>query len=450
MGKNLDANSPSAMTYSGEREFACRADRVFDGSRLRSGVAVVVKAGRISGLVPIAQVPPGTTVVSEPGCTIIPGLIDAHVHFARWQGPLYLAHGVTTIRDVGNQQAWILARRAEWSDHPWPRIFCVGPMLDGPTVGWVDLGRGCADAESAVRAVVETASAGVDGIKLYDGLPPEWLSVMAAAAHDEGLHASIHCGKSTVLQAATAGVDEFHHLDGVVAEFWPDHPPGWLEVWGHPGCGSTVAKQKEVADKIALSGMIATPTLTYWHSRSISALPGYPPPEEVALMPGKVNAWGKSWGTRPPDAAAADTWKRALEAARAFTSLLIERDVPVLAGTDVPCERISPGVSLWREMSLLADCGMSAEQALRAATSETAKRLRLRNVGSLKQGSPADLSFVRGDPTSGIPERPEVPIVVRSGQVHRRAELVSAARQEAEDFESEPLYVAFRRVAGLA
>jgi hypothetical protein len=313
----------------------------------------------------------------------------------------------------------------------------------------VDLGRACTDEQSAVTAVRETAAAGVDGIKLYAGLPPEWLAPMAGAAHEAGLLASIHCQRSTVLQAASAGVDEFHHLDGVVGEFWPGHPAGWLEVWGHPDCAATLDRQREVADAIARAGMIATPTLAYWHSRSRSVLPGYPPADELAFLPWPAIEWGRSWCVRKLDDAAADTWKRALEAAQAFTAMLLERGTPVIAGTDVPCERISPGVSLWREMALLADCGMSAVRALRAATSETAKRLRLPGVGSLKQGFCADLAFVRGDPTRRIPDRPDTPLVVSAGRLCRHAELVAAARQEAEGIECEPIYVAFRRVAGV-
>ena len=109
-----------------------RADRVFDGEELRTGMSVAVRGRIISDVLPVEQVEPDQRVFDAPGCTILPGLIDVHVHFMRWQGPLYLAYGVTTVRDVGNGLDWILARRAEWQVHPWPRIFCLGPLLDGP------------------------------------------------------------------------------------------------------------------------------------------------------------------------------------------------------------------------------------------------------------------------------------------------------------------------------
>ena len=429
--------------------FACVADRLFDGHDVRADAAVIVHEDSVESIVSGREVPSGLRVLREPDCTIIPGLIDAHVHFMRWQGPLYLAHGVTTVRDVGNQQEWILGRRAQWRQHLWPRIFCLGPMLDGPQAIWVDLSRACRDVDFAVRAVREVAGAGVDGVKLYAGLPPEWLPAMVAAAHEAGLPVSMHCQRSSVLAASAAGVDEFFHLDGVVDELWPGHPPGWLELWGREEVATAVEKQKELADRIKQSGMVATPTLAYFHSRWKSASPDYPPPGELALLPEEVVRWGNECCARKPDPEAAEAWRRALDAAQAFTGLMRERGVPVLAGTDVPCERIMPGLSLWRELSLLVGSGMSPRQALCAATCEPAARLRMPGVGRLAAGSAADLVFVRGDPTSRIPDMPEMPLVVRSGRVHRPAELIAAAAREVEGIESDPACTAFRRVAGL-
>ena len=265
--------------------FACRADRVFDGRQVIPDAAVIVDGDRIEGVVRAADVPAGLPELFLPDCTIVPGLIDAHVHFMRYQGPLYLAHGVTTVRDTGNRLDWILARRSEWRDRPWPRIVCVGPLIDGPQPCWPDVGRGCADADEGVAAVRETAEAGVDGIKLYAGLPAQWLAPMAAAAHDAGLRVCMHCQAASALEAGAAGVDEFFHLDGLTDEFWPGHPAGWLDVWGAAGCEGTVDAQEAVADRIAELGMIVTPTLAYWHSRSRSALPDYPPEAELALLP---------------------------------------------------------------------------------------------------------------------------------------------------------------------
>lgn len=135
-----------------DRVWACCGDRLFDGEQARPGCAVIVRDAVIADIVPAGSVPAGMRTVSVPGGTILPGLMDTHVHFGRWQGPLYRADGVTTVRDVGNDLAWILAQRAEASRQPWPHIVCTGPMLDGPHPHWSSC-RGTRLTWSSWRAV---------------------------------------------------------------------------------------------------------------------------------------------------------------------------------------------------------------------------------------------------------------------------------------------------------
>ncbi len=417
------------------RRLVIRADRVFDGENVRPEMSVVVEDGVITGVVPSHEDDAGLAVIEAPGCTILPGLIDTHVHFMRWQGPLYLAWGVTSIRDVANQLDWILARRAEWEERPWPRVLTTGPQLEGPNPQW-PLGRACADAEDAVEAVRETAAAGVDSIKLYASLPPEWLSGMVAAAHEAGLRVSIHCQRSNVLQAGSAGVDEFHHLDGVLDTFWPEHPPGWLDLWGHPDCDRTIDQQQITADRIRDYGMVATPTLAYWDSRWQAGDPAYPSPADLAMLAPEVVEWVNLPYQNRPGRSEVETWQRAAAAASRFVGFLLERGVRVLPGTDVPW--VLPGISLWRELALLTESGMSPVQALRAATLESAQWLDVENIGRLAPGCVADIVVVKGDPTTRIPDRPQIEAVLRGGDVYRPCRLFAKAKDEGSDVCSDP------------
>ena len=160
----------SSSGYSGR--WVCQADRVFDGECVRAGEALIIDGDTVAAVVPAHLVPPALPVLSAPGCTALPGLMDLHVHFMRWQGPLFVAYGVTTIRDVGNQQDWILARRAECGGRLWPRIYTFGPLLDGPVPVHPSFSRACADLASARAAVVETATTGADGINCMWGCIP--------------------------------------------------------------------------------------------------------------------------------------------------------------------------------------------------------------------------------------------------------------------------------------
>ena len=411
------------------------ADRVFDGETVLTNRAVVVERKTVTGIVPVDSLPADTKRVVEPSATILPGLTDAHIHFMRWEGPLFLAHGVTSVRDTGNRLDWILQRRTEWPDRPWPRIWCLGPILDGPQPAHPLVSVACPDAAAAVAAVQDTAAAGVDGIKLYVCLEKEWLPAMAARCHEAGLKVSMHCLGTGVQPALQAGVDEFYHLDGVVADVWPNPPRGWLSVWGLPEFAATFDRQQQLADRIRESGITATPTLAYWDSQWRVRRPGYPLAGEAEHVPSRVIDWQGSDG---PDPAGSAQWRRALEAAQKFTGLLLERKVPVLAGTDVPCGAVPAGLSLWRELSLLCEAGMSPIQALRSATTDVGAYLNDPNLGRLKPGSPADLVVVGGNPTDKIPEQPDVRLVVRAGTEFRPEELLEAAQRDAATVEDDP------------
>ncbi len=403
--------------------------RIFDGTRQLDDQAVLVKDGRVLDVVSRAKVPEGITHNHEADCTILPGLIDVHVHFMRYQGPQFLAYGVTTVRDTGNDLQWILERRKEWESKPWPRILCLGPILDGPVPVHEQVCRRCVDVADAVAAVGETAKAGVDGLKFYVGLDPAWIPAMAEAGHAAGCKVSMHCAGGGVLSAARAGVDEFFHYDGILADLYPDRPRAWLNAWGRPDFAETLDRQRVVADGIRESNITATPTLAYWDSQRRIREAGWPESEDLRYTPAEMTAWQAV----PPEPKLLDEWRRALEAAQRFTGLLLERGVPILAGSDVPCGIIPPGLSLWRELSLLVGAGMSPEKAIRAATVDAASYLGKSELGRLSPGSVADLVFVRGNPLEAISERPEVVMTLHNGALYRPTELLAKEEVSLED-----------------
>ena len=435
------------MTTAGQGEsvegdrFAVAADRVFDGGQVLAEHAVVIDGAEVAEVVPRRSVAPSVPVLYEPDTTILPGLIDTHVHLMRWESPLFLAYGVTTVRDTGNDLGWILGQRHDTKGSAAPGILCAGPLIDGPKPGHKLLSRACCDADDAVAAVRETVAAGVDGIKLYHNLPLAWLADMVREAHGAGLKVSMHCVQTGVVGPGRAGVDEFFHLDGILTDVWPDHPPGWLEVWGLPGFADTLEAQRRVADTIAELGMTATPTLSYWESRWRIRAADYQPDSEARHVPQAMRRWQ---GTAETDPAAAEQCRRALHAAQRFTQLLLDRNVRVLAGTDVPFGAITPGRSLWREMSLLVEAGMSVQGALRSATSDAAAFLGRPLLGQLSPGLVADLAVVRGDPTRSIPAEPEMVAIVHDGTVHRQTELLLQAAEAARTVKDDPWSVQLR------
>jgi hypothetical protein len=409
-----------------DEALACRADRIFDGENVLADSAVIVRQGAIEAVVPAAEIPKNMTVLSPPGCTLIPGLIDAHIHFMPWEASFFCAYGVTTVRDIGNPLKWILAQRAESKRDDWPRILCVGPMIDGPAPYW-SVCHGCRDLKDAVKSVRKIADAGVDGLKFYAGLPHEWVGPMADAGHCAGKYVAMHCQSVSVLQAGAAGVDQYEHLDGLLGDLWPDHPPGWLELFGHPDFARTAASQARVADRIRELGMGTTPTLMIHSTYGQMYAPGFQPTaEDRACMPELLIEFSIF---PKPDPRMARLWNDSLANTQRFVALLVERGVPVLAGTDVPFGCMVPGRSLWGELALLEGAGMSPRQCLRAATAEAAHHLRAPAIGRLRPGCAADMVFVKGNPLARIPSNPKIAAVVHNGRVWDPLDLLRIGKE---------------------
>lgn len=410
----------------GKGPFAIAADRLFNGARVLLDHAAVIDGESVSAVMPVAALPPGLPLLREPDTTIIPGLIDTHIHLMDWQSPQFLAHGVTAVRDVGNDLDWILERRRRSTlAFDMPRVRTLGPLLDGPKPHHPHVSWPCGDEAAVTGAIARLAAAGVDGIKLYAAFPTGLLPVAVRAAHDVGLKVSKHCLGDGVLVAARAGVDEFFHLDGVLADIWPGHRPGWLEVWGDEGLAGTLDAQRRVADEIARLGAVSTPTLAYWDSQWRIRTPGRTDGEDSPGVPQEMIDWQ---GTAPRSQPGADHWRRALAAAQGFQRLLLDRGVRTLAGTDVPCGAIPAGLSLWREMELLVESGMSPLQALVAATRDAADFMEEPTLGRLAPSAAADLAVVCGDPTAAIPQCPRVTLVLRAGRLLRPAEQLDKQR----------------------
>lgn len=151
------------------------------------------------------------------------------------------------------------------------------------------------------------------------------------------------------------------------------------------------------------------------------------------------------WLSVPPDPSASEHWRSALRAAQGFVGFLLERDVPVLAGSDVPFGLVPPGLSLWHELSLLVAAGMSPERALRAATSDAAAFCDRNELGRLSAGSIADMVVVKGNPLECIPAQPDIVMIIHDGAVYRPSDLMAAAERAGSNLEDEPWAVQFEQ-----
>src|SRR5204862_6580335 len=177
---------------------------------------VVVRDGRIVDAGPSTSVaiPAGMTTVDLAGKTIVPGLWDMHTHVTQIEwAPVYLAAGVTTARDMGNEFEFITALRDAIAAKRvlGPRLLLAG-LVDGS--GPNAFGVQYADTpEEAKTAVAKYHDAGVEQMKIYSLIKPPIVEAITAEAHRAGMTVTGHVPNNmTIVQAVEAGMDQVAHL----------------------------------------------------------------------------------------------------------------------------------------------------------------------------------------------------------------------------------------------
>lgn len=388
--------------------FVIRGARVFDGEDLLGVADVEVADGKIVAVG--GERPEGVELVDGHGATLLPGLIDAHTH--TYEEPLRHAtpFGVTTELDMLSMPELMVPLRrkvAESSEFADVRSPSVGLTLpDGHPHQLLEEEEGdpswpVATSVEEVPAFVEDRIAeGADYLKVLveDGhvfgasLPVLDAEMVAAMVREGHARDRIVLSHAMTVEAAElsvdAGVDALSHL-------FFDRP-----------------HTDELIEKIAAADVFVISTLTV-----IASITGEPAGAELAKDPRVASKLPPEWVANLSGAFGStprENFDYALEALAA----LHRAGVDVLAGTDAA--HLGPpgmahGASLHGELQLLVRGGMTPIEALRAATSVTARRFGLDDRGRIAPGLRADLTLVAGDPTVAIGDTLSIERVWRGG-----------------------------------
>lgn len=402
-------------------EMAVIAERIWDGTSEHTlkKSAVMVRGTAIEGVCSIDELSAGLEVLDfGADTTLLPGLIDAHVHYSRWMGPAFLAAGVTTIRDVGNDLEFILEQKLinESDFTAGPGIVCCGPILEGPESSWQNMAWSHATQEVLENSICKLAERKVDAIKLYGGLTDEMIAVGIKAAHRHDLPALCDFGMDEPrgVEGICAGADEIEHLTGCPAAWHASH-------------------ESELDDLISLlreHGVTLMPTLIVWDRRGrLLDLAFVFDTRRKWVHPQYLDIWD-NFPDRKMDAKRRFSFQEPLCQMKRFLVHAVKNDIKVGLGTDSPFPNLIPGCSVHDELAMYVDAGLTPVEALKCATSINADILGLKtSIGRIKPGFQADMFVVKGDPTREITDITRVEQVIRNGMILDRQALFNASRK---------------------
>jgi hypothetical protein len=404
-----------------------RNTRVFDSVKGTLGAAsdVYVLRGRITAVLP-AGAPDGGVEheIDAAGRVMLPGLFDMHAHeFGRWNGGLHLAAGVTTVRDMGNDNTMLqgLIDETARGELLGPQIVPAG-FLEGESKFSARNGFVIRNLDEARHAIDWYSTHGYPQLKIYNSFPKEILKDTVAYAHLRGMRVSGHIPAFLKAQdAIDAGFDEIQHVNQLLLNFFvtPETDTRSLERFRLPAemTAGLDFDSKPVQDFIASlkrNDVAVDPTLTTFDY--IRQRPGEVSKAYAAIidhLPLDLQRQFRVAEMNIPDDATAARYNKSYERMVEFIGRLHKAGITVLPGTDA-----TPGFTLHRELELYVQAGMTPAEALQSATSVAAKAARVdADRGDLAVGKLADLVLVDGDPTRDIRAIRKVALVLTQGRV---------------------------------
>jgi imidazolonepropionase-like amidohydrolase len=375
----------------------------------KANSVVIINGDRITSIVEKNQYHLSTNtnvhLINLSGYYIIPGLFDMHAHVANIQVSSYnytesiemlhklLGWGITTVRNPGRptEQAVMLRDMVNAGQLIGPQIFTAGNLINSlPQTGFVET---IVQNETEVRKEVQHQSKmGVDYIKLYVNLAPKLVQAGIEEAHTQGIKVMGHLFATSWSDAAMLGIDALTH--GI-----PENPSLL-----------TIDKRQEFASQ---NGGPYTHTL--W--LELADLRG----NEIRQMIKKLVEYNVDPTLVIFEAMLTDDikkdaslWSKILN----LTKMMYEAGVPITTGSDIPNFFLEPGVSLHRELELLAQAGIPPLEVIKIATKNSANSLGiLDTVGTIESGKQADLIILSQNPLINITYTQSIVMVIRDGQL---------------------------------
>ena len=380
---------------------------VTTGAVLNNGVILIDK-GVIAniGSAKEIKVPKKASVLDVKGQYALPGLWDMHAHFQQVEwGPAYLAAGVTTVRDCGNEFDFINAvDQAIESGSLGPRIIKAG-IVDGdsPFALGIIRANNERDASDVVKRYKDN---GFDQIKIYSSVKLDVLKAIAVEAKKLNLTVTGHIPQGiTLVDGINAGMNQVNHIQFVYRAMLKSREQQTLNLED--------SLPQQILKMLKEKNVVVDPTLGIyeWILRPLDQpLDAFEP--GVRYLSEDLKEIFRNTGLPPEEAKKRETFQRDL---KAIVFAMHKMGIPIVAGTDM----MVPGYSLHREIELYQIAGLTPLQALQSATITPARVMGMdKNTGTLEAGKFADMIFVEQNPLENISNIRNIKTIVKDGKVY--------------------------------
>ena len=403
---------------------------------------VIVERGRIQEIYETKRAQKGALVINGTGKFLIPGLWDMHVHtvFGDWfpHGkeialPLFIANGVTGVRDMGGEldvlQQW--RREIVAGTLVGPRMVIAGPMLDGPQPRFPS-SVAIATPEDGRRAVDDLKRRGVDFIKLQSLIPRDAVFAIAEEANKQKIPFVGHVPDSVrASEASNSGQKSFEHLIGI----FEGSSPLETEFLKGPKTETRFLATYDSARASTLFTLLAKnhtwqcPMLVWERGGNLIDQTDFAHDSRAKYVPAywKDVTWKRFTDEIEHGFTADDlsTRHRFVLKELEVVKTMHDAGIPFLAGTDTaPGVYIFPGFSLHEELQRFVAAGFTPLEALQTATLNPARFLGMNEtLGTVEQGKLADLVLLDANPLDDIRNTQKIAAVVVNGRYLSRADL---------------------------
>jgi hypothetical protein len=430
------------------------------GNKLLKHQEVIVSGGKILAVQPVSKkrLHAEAQFINAKGKYIVPGFWDMHAHVLldsnyRWQFPLLLANGIIGIREMAGRDmrlAHSLKREMQKGTLPYFHFTASGHLIDGKKVFWPGH-LSAPDTSTAIRLVDSLIGEKVDFIKVYSYLEPDVFGAIARRCKEKGLRFAGHVPhKVWVTKAAHAGMATMEHLYGFLIEAcaYPDSAmkfrrknsdnfeAGMSEKLRteKARAGETFmlnnfseSRMRGIAKVLKQNHTYVVPTLVTNRGLYFSNDTAFTNDERTSYLAEETRTFWKEIVQKELQNHSAEDWENfrtRYEVEKKIVKILADENVMMMAGTDFDYAFCFPGFSLHDELALYVECGMKPIDALRTATINPVKYLKMTDsLGTIERGKRADFVLLNDNPLTDITNTKNIFALMNNGKLYSKDEL---------------------------